>query len=724
MRQKHVLVLAVLIVLAVLVAWFLPRRAPRSTPSSGAPAGPAAEEVQRSPAALDPLPDPDDASRRASVEQAEEARKADPEAARVLVVVLDRSSGKPLPGIVVTATHEIEGPRRLSVVHGSRGKSFERLEADAEGRVEIEVPSGIALRVRASSDAGEAGSAASDLPALARGEVREITLRLPTGDDLPFWVQVVDETSRAPIAGASIEPTSRDLQRPRLVTDAQGLALHSGRSWQSTNLLVRAGGYTEAYVAPEAGHETASSARVLPLARSATLIVQVRDAAGAPIAGAGVGLTTPAYNLNSSATVDVNLLMNNRHWKAETDDAGRAVLSDLPSRVPLTGSVTRPRAWNPAEKIVLEPGETRTVTWSISGGVSLLGTVVDQDGRPVAQRQIWLRPAETDTSTVFQSYSGQPTRATTSDEAGHFRLEEVAPGAWCVGPSAPPVTERAGPDDVPALGQYVAIGSDASGDVEVVVHVDRGLFIRGRVLAPDGGVPQSASVQANGLDQPLHFGLNLHPNEGTFDLGPLMAGRYRVRAMGHAHAPSLQVEVRSGTEDVELRLQAGAKISGRLIAADGQSLPGQVSIARRAVEGGGVWMAQARANGFTMDGLDAGTYDVSAATSDGRVGVVRGIALGAGEIRTDVNVAVVPGGSVRVRHAGPARFVSISVLSNDVVVATDGVELEASRTFSAPVGKTIVRATYRKGGESEFVDREVEVRAGETVDVGFPKHGP
>ena len=94
--------------------------------------------------------------------------------------------------------------------------------------------------------------------------------------------------------------------------------------------------------------------------------------------------------------------------------------------------------------------------------------------------------------------------------------------------------------------------------------------------------------------------------------------------------------------------------------------------------------------------------------------------LGPGETRDDLVITVAPGGHVRVRYEGPDKYVNVTILHRDIMLTSDGVQLGASREFVAPAGRVTVRASYRDG-EPRLVERVVDVKAGETVDVTFEK---
>lgn len=761
MKTKYVVLLALLAALAIGVWWWTRRAEPART--SGILHHPSAA-AEAAPVELEPIPEAEARSARSAAHPAlvpvSIGSRAADETALLRVRVIDKSDGGSIPDASVMATHASnEFSRRIEPAHGARGKPFQDIRTDTEGRVEIEVPTGIAIRVRAQGSTREAGSDESAVAALEPGAVRSLTLQLRRIADLPFWLKLIDESTRVPIAGAVVEGRSSAGSNPDHRSDAQGLISYTARSWQPESILVRAPGYGETYITPRSSHATAETARVIALARSAALHVHVCDSSGASIRKARILLETPASNLDSSNPRGfASRLTNSRYWMATADDQGRATIADLPSRVPLNASVRKSdgssadavlardrvvepgdetespgrleshagggQDWSPGEPLVLEPSESRTVAWTISGGVSLCGIVVDQTEQPLARRAIWLRPADAGGSVIFQSHSVIPTRSTSTDEAGRFRFDEVPAGAWHVGPAAQDASQCVPLDDVVPMAHHVDIPDRAPGKIEVRIRVDRGLFIRGRVLTPAGGAPWYAQVAAWTLDRRQVFETRVQDGDGSFELGPLAIGRYRIAASSTQYVDSTWVEVESGSEGVELRLQAGGRIFGRILSRDGELVPGCVMLSSRTSEGARWRGATASEGDFTLGGIEPGTYDLCATTEDERVGFVESIRLAAGDPPSGVDVVVAPGGDVRVRHEGADRSIDVSLFHHGVLVAVDGMEPGVLRTFPAPSGRVLVRAIYRSGTEPVTVDREVDVLPGETVDVIFQKRGP
>lgn len=637
----------------------------------------------------------------------------------IRVLVQDKVTNGPLSGVRVTATHAtVEQSHRIPDAQGTRGKAFESIKSGADGRVEIEVPPGVEVRVNASGRDIEAGSADTIVPALVPAEVREIVLGLPTEDDLPFWMKLVEERTLAPIPWASI--TVSDTSRPAatLTTDTGGLVFCSARTWSITTIRVEPPRRPHLYLEPEPGHATVETALLVTVPAAATLRVDVTDAAGKTVRGAQVVLTTEGYNLSRSQGLMASLRVSDPRWSEKTDEKGIATLTALPPRVPLRASLASPKPWNAGEPLVLAPGETRNVSWKLSSGATLRGVVIDQHQKPVTDRSIWLRPAGQHRTGIFTDYSSAPTRATKTDAEGRFQFEDVDAGGWSVGPSARKIMEKAPPDDVPALAQFVEVVADQK-DIEVTIHVDRGLFIRGRVFAPDGKPPRWGSVQASDMVTRLSAGAQLEEATGEFEVGPLMAGRYVLRADGDKHATSDRVDVDAGTEGVELRLNLGGSVAGRVVGLDGNTMQARVIVRPRNGKPE-CYFLDTQQGGFKLDSLAAGTFDLAASTTDGSVGVLEGIVLGPGEARGDLTLTVAPGGRVRVRHAGPDAYVGVRILQGDVIYGGDSLQDGVSREFVAPAGLVTVRATF-SDDEYRRVERVVDVKAGETVEVTFEK---
>src|SRR6059036_1563559 len=95
--------------------------------------------------------------------------------------------------------------------------------------------------------------------------------------------------------------------------------------------------------------------------------------------------------------------MPDAEWETGVAPDGAFEIPELPSGAPLMPEV---REHGKALLVLGEPlqlgqGETREVEWTIGGGCTLRGTLVDQNGRAVAHREVWMRVPEGDTPRLF-----------------------------------------------------------------------------------------------------------------------------------------------------------------------------------------------------------------------------------------------------------------------------------------------------------------------------------
>jgi hypothetical protein len=720
--DKRILGIVALLVLAVAVVWTLRSR----TPAVGL-TEPARVELPAKLTEIAPLTSSDAAhpARQSVGEVAAptaDRASAGSTFALVKVLVLDRSTQTPLADIEVIGAFDKMGPGQpIKTTSGSRGKPYDKLHTDDKGLVEIEMPPDVPTRVSAYGSDHNAGSDDAKIPPLKAGDVRAVTLEIPTGDDMPFWMKLVDDPSGAPVTGANITTDKGGASNTK--SDADGLAFVQSRSWSPGLLGVQAEGYAETWLKPEPGHAQSDAALVVKLAKCATVRLHVIDAADHAIANAKIDLMTEGYNLGRSGgggSLDL-IGKADPHWHGTTDESGEATITCVPARVAIQAGITSPKSWHPADKLVFEPGETRRIEWKLSNGCDVHGLVLDQTNAPVTKREMWMRKATRKTPVYLDSSSTNETLKAVTDDQGRFRFTDVGAGTWWLGPSAPKSLAKVVADDVAAFAQIVEIVEGAS-DLDVDVHVDRGLLIRGQVLDPKGAPVRSAYVRGYELSGKIGVSANFSGNESVFSVGPLMKGRYLLVAHGlGGDADSDPVEVDAGAQDVTLRLKTGASISGTVVNPAGEHVEAQMWMKMRGSATFGVHGVSCNAQGaFQIEGLPAGTFDVAATDSDGATGLLEGVVVETGESKSGLTIRLAPGGHVRVRHEGPDRFANIEVLSHGVLVTLDGVERSTSKEFAAPAGSVTVQATYHESG-TRVVERTVEVKAGQTVDVVFEK---
>ncbi|HEX6886457.1 MAG TPA: carboxypeptidase-like regulatory domain-containing protein, partial [Planctomycetota bacterium] len=526
MSRRLTILLAGLVLLGVAVAWLGlggARTTPTVEPTPGTPADPraraplAGELVEASPSAVsrrEPVVD------EASVSELEAAAPGSERSARLVVLVVAEGTRAPLAGVRLTLMPPTGGSaQHVEDTHGSLERS--PLTAE-EGRVEFELPPGLELSLRGWGVSAFAGSAQLAIDPMTPGEERTVVLALPTGLDLVYHGRVLAAADRRPVADARVEVVRDDFVTGT-VTGPDGSFELELPSWSKVDIQILAPGYASVLLEPGQGHERPETARVVLLARTASLRAQVLDASGAPVPDVLVRLSTHAYHLGIAHHGGVYVPRQpDPSWQVRTDALGTCELDELPPDVPLAVALLAeglpPRADLPP--LALTAGEAREVTWRLGTGCRIEGRVVDERGAPVAEQRLWLVRAWMERPTYFEPHDS-PVRRARSDAEGRFRMDDVAPGKWWLGPAAE--ARDASEDPVAPAAQLVEIATEEL-EAEVLVRIHRGLHLRGTVLGPDGAPASRAYVQGIGVE--AGWGPQANTDEqGAFALGPLVPGR-------------------------------------------------------------------------------------------------------------------------------------------------------------------------------------------------------
>lgn len=262
---------------------------------------------------------------------------------------------------------------------------------------------------------------------------------------------------------------------------------------------------------------------------------------------------------------------------------------------------------------------TAGLVLKLAEGLELGGAVVDDLGAPVERfRVTYGRLVQENGYTFTRREKGRDFK----DGHGAFALADLEPGTYRLtfeaeGHVSPPPLDT----EVPALAGLPPIRMPRAARVAGLVLTPRGEPAARAVIETDAppkaantGWQQFVAISPGGGER---FSVAGEADaEGRFALDDAGTGALRVRAVLAGYAPSeaLALELAPGEamESAVLRLKPGATLTGVVLGADGRG------DARRLVEvsnklGSGVASAQSdEAGAFAFQGLEPGTWSVSA----------------------------------------------------------------------------------------------------------------
>jgi hypothetical protein len=564
--------------------------------------------------------------------------------------------------------------------------------------------------------------------------------------DIEAALEIVDAVTGTPIAGAHVFLESKDGTRfstgdratllpPQRdadgVSDGAGLVHVMGHGRLDTWCLVMASGHGPRMqpLWPAKGAHTAVTGPILvELERSCSIEVLVH---GAPH-GAEVRARMAVTALRPRALVPsaqwLRFGASSYELRAAPDNEGWYRLVDVPSSAEISLSLhaagTGGLLYAAAEPVETRAGEVHRVTWDVTASRRFVCTVREVDGLPAPGQVVQLSlPNGRSIGTTPTVY--KPLKSARADTDGVAVFDGIAPGTWVVGLAHPergrgataPTPER---DYAPY--ELEVEMPEHGGDVPVAFTLHRGLYIDGRVVAPDA-LPKSLVVSAAaGTFHAMVQGSEVV--DGRFRLGPLMPGAYRVgaRATGRSDqslARSETVEALAGATDVELALRLGVRIEVRAIdAADGDAVDAQFTLSR--LNGGWYGSSYEARTAFRSDGLEHGEYCAVALAPDGRVGVVDRFTAESSTELTSVTVQIDVGGTLIVEGPDRDGICDVYVMRAEGVLDLHRLERGERAQSVLPPGRYRVGVVARQRGEGQpaWVDRfdaehAVEVRAGE-----------
>lgn len=335
---------------------------------------------------------------------------------------------------------------------------------------------------------------------------------------------------------------------------------------------------------------------VLEVEALGTIVGQVlRDRQ--PVAGAGVKIHGP-----NAGELDA----------IRTDAGGRFEARGLrPGPWVLFGEDEREGRFGRAtpQTVQLAAGETEEVEIELTYGAAIAGTVVDQDGAPVAGVSVEFWHTGQDDAGIAVTSTDGSFRAATMTGGGRYRtIVRPYQGSNATLPPAPgtelPIVELAGGD------------SEVTG-VVIAVQLDD-LSIAGRVIDSSGAPVPDARVAATPIRDGapprffrwVHYAATTTDVDGRFAIDELSAGSHALQARSPAGAETTVEGIRAGATGVVLTLPTPGAIEGTVVGfadrPEVSALPADVS-GHPAPTG-----ADVAGDSFAIRGLSPGSYLVTA----------------------------------------------------------------------------------------------------------------
>jgi protocatechuate 3,4-dioxygenase beta subunit len=406
--------------------------------------------------------------------------------------------------------------------------------------------------------------------------------------------------------------------RNETTTDAKGRFRIDGIGRAPVGLVALAPGFDEARGEARAG-ETVE----LFLFPGATLAGTVRDDEGRPVRG---------------ATVWAEVNPPRRPPPAERTDArGEFLMAGVrPGEYTV---VAREGGRAPGiVAVVVEPEAEARVEILLSEGGFVTGRIVDADGRPLAAR---LRLETIDEQRLAASTSDRIAADAKAD--GTFALGPLPLGALGIGVSAPRHATR-----------RVEATTTRRGAVDLGdVVLETGLAIRGRVRDREGSGLGGASVRAR-LRRPGERSLGEATSEadGEYVVAGLVPGAYSLTAALPGYAAA-SATASAGGDPVDLVMEAGGEIAGRVVDAAGQPAEDATlsadwaDEAEAAYTGGAFGMADEGEGRFVLRDLAAGRYVVQARAAGKGEAAISGVRVVASQRAEVGTLRLAAGGTVR-----------------------------------------------------------------------------
>lgn len=396
----------------------------------------------------------------------------------------------------------------------------------------------------------EQGPLVADLEiVLARGA--GVSGALVDRDDLPVsGAKVILRPDLSPTAGGQLQRPGDPILG---VSDAHGRFLLEGVPPGRYDVSASGRGFAPAdFPGIEVPAEEGFDLGTLTLLPGAEIEGRVTDSTGAAVSGAAIqAFTAPNLRRMSGATPAGD--------PATSDRDGRFTIDSLPQDQ-LVDLVTTAEGFATHESLGHRTPTEQPVVIALSPGSTVHGRVIDDGGRGLGSAHVQVGPDYARRAAPMLQAGRNAT--TQSDEEGRFRLDHVANGFWTI---------RAWIDRSSFGTAKLYI--DEAGDQEVEIRIETAIEITGWVTGTEGqpvpGVEITVASQEGGSSSTARLGIT--DGSGRYrGFGGKFEGRNSVVANHPDFARSeVEVELRRGSNRVDLRLEPGWQIRGRVIDSDG-----------------------------------------------------------------------------------------------------------------------------------------------------------
>ena len=472
-------------------------------------------------------------------------------------LVVDESQ-RPVAGATVTleAAPATGGRRRFRMPDEPAPPRFSAA-SDARGHFEIAgIPAG-----RYDLTAEAAGYAPRDVPGLevptGEGEHALGTVILLPGAALEG--RVVDPRGQ-PIGDAEVQVVAAGRRTPFgaffLREQEEPAARSAADGWfrvtdlvpgQAVDVQVFRRGYGAAEIPGVVPPAEPLAVTLQPAVRLAGRVV---DPAGEPVAGARVNLSAERQR---GGAMSMRMAGN-----TTSDDEGRFLFEEVePGTLRVMASA---EGRQPAELAGVQavPGrDIADLELVLAPGATVSGRVLDAEGRPAAG--VMVQPIDDDrpgSSRIF--------RGTTADGEGWYVLDGLPTGPRSIAAEDEQGQRAVGEIDV------------RPGENRLDLRLAGGAEVAGRVVDAEGSPVAGAEVGLLPAGQRWSRVQATTGADGTFRFEGVESGEYRVRASKEGYATSESEPLRVAAAPVgglELRLQAGGAIVGRVLGLEPEALP-------------------------------------------------------------------------------------------------------------------------------------------------------